>query len=429
MPLFSKHGFIRCVFEKLELDSFLGNESTQNSASICTQVNGDYMKNFLVAASISCCLIPASKIAFGDSLTSFENKPANEDAITQALIHNIKAGLGDRRDAHPKAHGCVEDVKVRILENLDADLEQGLFSRAGEEFNAIIRFSSGSSNPEVSDHAPGGQGFALKILLPEEDQRRVADISGEEYFLDKKYYKTFDIISINGIHEFMVETVADYPEFFAGVGAAAKSAKEAAMSGASAETIALVSFKALDDNYLHLSGQEGKKRPREAALMKKLGALNIYDPTATSYQSWVPSLLGKNAVKYQINPCDDLVDATDSSILDELNLEKDPNFLRAVLKHRLLEKSLCFKIAVQKHEEGFPDVEDAVAAWPASTYIDVAEIRIPQKTKGSELASEELCEKLSFNPAHATPEHRPIGGIQRARSLIYAAIESERNKK
>lgn len=38
------------------------------------------------------------------------------------------------------------------------------------------------------------------------------------------------------------------------------------------------------------------------------------------------------------------------------------------------------------------------------------------------------CENLSFSPWHTLPEHRPIGGIQRARKDIYQAISKVRHE-
>lgn len=65
----------------------------------------------------------------------------------------------------------------------------------------------------------------------------------------------------------------------------------------------------LNANYWHLPimgqtfGPEFKVRPVEAGLMKTISSVVTYDVLDTSYQSWVPSLLGKDqAVKYQLRP-------------------------------------------------------------------------------------------------------------------------------
>jgi hypothetical protein len=37
-------------------------------------------------------------------------------------------------------------------------------------------------------------------------------------------------------------------------------------------------------------------------------------------------------------------------------------------------------------------------------------------------------DNLSFTPWHALPEHRPLGGINRARKVIYEAISKRRHE-
>jgi hypothetical protein len=42
--------------------------------------------------------------------------------------------------------------------------------------------------------------------------------------------------------------------------------------------------------------------------------------------------------------------------------------------------------------------------------------------------SDALGENLSFTPWHALPEHRPLGGINRARKVIYDLISTFRHR-
>jgi hypothetical protein len=55
----------------------------------------------------------------------------------------------------------------------------------------------------------------------------------------------------------------------------------------------------------------------------------------------------------------------------------------------------------------------------------VARIRIPPQT----IASPEqvaACERLTFNPWHATADHRPLGNYNRARKTIYQTLAAFR---
>ena len=38
-----------------------------------------------------------------------------------------------------------------------------------------------------------------------------------------------------------------------------------------------------------------------------------------------------------------------------------------------------------------------------------------------------FCENLSYTPWHSLPDHRPLGGINRARKVVYEAISKVRH--
>jgi len=86
-------------------------------------------------------------------------------------------------------------------------------------------------------------------------------------------------------------------------------------------------------------------------------------------------------------------------------------------------------IQVQKDPDRMP-VEDAGVKWSEneSPFIKVASLRIsPQTFRTKE--RDELAENLSFSPAHSLIEHRPIGGINRARVEIYRHLSEFRHKR
>jgi hypothetical protein len=86
-----------------------------------------------------------------------------------------------------------------------------------------------------------------------------------------------------------------------------------------------------------------------------------------------------------------------------------------------------FKVQLQKDALKMP-VEDPSVLWDEtiSEPETVATLRIPpQQVNGSgDLATR--CELMSFNPWHALAEHRPMGGINRLRKVVYPASTAKR---
>ncbi|MEX0612760.1 MAG: hypothetical protein WD738_15425 [Pirellulales bacterium] len=73
-------------------------------------------------------------------------------------------------------------------------------------------------------------------------------------------------------------------------------------------------------------------------------------------------------------------------------------------------------------------IEDPRVLWSAklSPFVKVATVRIPPQ-KFHTPAQHEYGDNLSFNPWHCLPEHRPLGGINRARKIIYETMSKYRH--
>ena len=110
-----------------------------------------------------------------------------------------------------------------------------------------------------------------------------------------------------------------------------------------------------------------------------------------------------------------------------------PNFLRNALYQQLsLDRvPACFALQVQRQNaDYYMPIEDTSVQWSEdiSPFETVATVRVePQDfdTREQNLA----CDNLSFNPWHALPEHRPIGGINRLRKAVYEAVSVYRHQR
>lgn len=380
-------------------------------------------------------------IAADNPFESFLIGEVAEKAMIEGIAQSVKAQISKHRDAHAKANGCVDGIKVRVKADLDKKYQVGVFANPGQEFDAILRSSNGSGDVGNPDTKGGAQGLALKLLLNEDLQKKLRPLAEEQYFADKKYYLTQDFIGINRVREFFVNDVPDYIAFFQAQGAAgvaAKLAVEKAKAGGEnrpeelakiAEAVSKETFAKGNEQVQGFVFPKGKApRLAEASLLKRLSEIRTLDPLVEEFNSMVPSLFGNDrAVKYMIKPCVDS-DPTQVKIPSHVNLN-DKNYLREMLKHHLSEDKTCYKLMAQFHVEGMPSVEVASSEWPTrlSEYVELASIEIPRKDSGKELMDDELCERIAFTPWHTLPEHRPIGGVQRARERIYVVIANQRN--
>jgi hypothetical protein len=110
-------------------------------------------------------------------------------------------------------------------------------------------------------------------------------------------------------------------------------------------------------------------------------------PVATTYNSIAPFKLGEHNIKYRVIPA-------------------------------------CFALQVQQQNaEYYMPIEDPSVEWSEriSPFETVATIRVPAQDFDSR-EQNLFCDNLSYNPWHALPEHRPIGGINRLRKAVYEAV-------
>lgn len=384
--------------------------------------------------------------ASGFKLHALEQTHPNEDAMIQGIAASIAKSVTTNRDAHPKAHACVYNAQVQINPDLDVGLRKGVFATPGKTYEAIMRFSSGSSNPKANDTERGSQGLAMKILLDPEQQSTVEDIPGEVQHTPpnapafatprtaRDFYKTFDIISIDGLSEFVVDDLATYGAFFkaapqvgpavkAAIGAAMAEAKKAGKTLTKEEIGKIAATTALGV----WRSQYTSKIPTEnqaiiEGLLLKLMAVKPENLLSERYNSWVPYAFDEtNAVKYSFIPCTDL-SGSKAVALEE-------NFYRTQLRADLDSlaakgRSGCFELVAQFHDASMPSVEHASHAWgpeASRKYTKLATVRVPNT-----VTDPTFCEALSFNPAHALPNQRGIGATQRARRIIYATISNKR---
>ncbi len=144
-------------------------------------------------------------------------------------------------------------------------------------------------------------------------------------------------------------------------------------------------------------------------------------PAEIRYFSMVPYLFGTAAVKYSLTP----VERTTSPLPDPAT----PNYLRERLKARLAERGIRFEFAVQlRSDPTRMPIEDATVRWSEreAPFRKVATLEIPAQDFDTP-ERQRFAENLSYNPWRCLPEHRPLGGISRARRQVYRALSAYRH--
>ena len=284
------------------------------------------------------------------------------------------------RDAHVKAHGCVK-ATVTVLEGLAPELSVGVFAEP-KAYSAWIRFSN-SADQSARDRKPDGRGMAIKLM----------NVDGKKALPGHEDETSQDFVLIN-YPVFVVKNARDYVLF----------TKDSTVG-----------------HPLRFFFQEGRSYLPELESAGKLALQRVVSPAAPTYYSMTPYQFGEGmAVKYGARRC---------QADDRKRRRLGRNYLRQQLVDDLKAGGVCYELMVQRQvDPAQMPVEDPTVEWPTSVspYRTVARIEIPPQEFDT-AAQNEMCEYMSFNPWHAKVEHRPLGGINRVRGVVYIAVSGLRH--
>lgn len=324
-------------------------------------------------------------------MSAFEKVPQGEDAAIDEILRLTMGELrranppGKRpvlRDAHAKHHGVVR-AELTVHSELPPELAVGVF-REPRTFRAYVRFSN-SVGHIGDDHDPQTRGMAIKLL----------GVEGEKLLEDERHERTQDFILLTH-PEFPVADVFEYVTFM-----------KAVFSGSPAWFF-LCSLNPL------------KWRLREFLIVYKMRAKKVHSPLTAQYFSATPYLLGERAMKFSLRPLDVPADEADEPLPDS------PDYLREAMARTLNQREARFDFLVQLRSGDSDPIEDPRIPWQGP-WRSVATLRIPRQSflSPAQLA---FAEHLSFTSWHSLPEHRPLGGVNRARKKVYLEISKLRHR-
>jgi len=315
-----------------------------------------------------------------------EYPPAGEQQHIDSLIRQLRGKMEREyaktrtlRDAHPKSHGCVR-AEFSIAPDLPAELSVGVFGQA-HTFPAWLRFSNASAKVDP-DSKPDIRGVAIKLM----------GVNGEKLLQNEAHETTQDFVLISD-SRFVTKDVAEFDGLVQ------------ALNGGFPR---LVWYFLTHLRVLRNIKSSMRRHP---------------NPLGIRYFSVVPYLLGNSAVKYSLTPRDAV----------ETPVPQNPseNYLREAMVQQLRSGAAVFDFAVQFQTDSYKmPIEDPGVTWDEalSPFRKVATVTIPSQTFDTP-ERREFADNLSFNPWHSLLEHRPLGGISRARRQVYQALSIFRHER
>jgi hypothetical protein len=316
----------------------------------------------------------------------FEKREANEAALVAEMIAILRRKMerdyargGTLRDAHPKTLGLLRGSFV-IEPDLPDALRVGLFEQA-RSFECWVRFSS-SSGKVQSDAVPDARGVAIKLLAPRGKGVAAGAELGQDFVLLNSPVMPLGTVAL--FRDAVYYTIESSPLLLAA---------KFALTGHAGALLGLAKLR-----------------------------VNPTSPLDIRYWSTTPYLFGPDqAVKYSLRPT--------SRHRSEKPDKPGESYLSQTMQAHLDSHEASFDFCVQLHKPGMP-IENAAQDWPESRspFLKLATLHLPMQKFRNEKRAQQA-EALSFSPGHALPAHAPLGGLNRARIKIYAALSKFRHKR
>lgn len=302
------------------------------------------------------------------------------ESLTARLEESYPDPAQTTRDFHSKLHGLVK-ARFEVMPDLAPELAAGVFAKP-RTFQAWVRFSNGQPTPSP-DTTDDVRGCAIKLM----------GVEGEK-LLDEE--QTQDFLMVNA----PILGIRSVREFFE---------VQTAMDKGFASLVAEVLNPF--DPHVRCMFMMAKAMHQCANLLE------------TDYWGVGPYALGQQAVKYRL--------ACTRPARSEIPKNPPQDYLRQRLITEIGAEHTRFDFMVQLRTD--PDsmpIEDASVKWDeeVSPYLKVAELHIPAQEFDTD-ERREMSERMAFQPWHSLPAHKPLGGGQLARKIIYQAMSDFRRKR
>jgi hypothetical protein len=290
---------------------------------------------------------------------------------------------GFERGGNTKTHGIVRG-EVIVHDGLPAELRHGIFAQP-KRYRAWVRFSGPGPyiTPDIDD--VGFMSISIKLM----------GVSGPKLMEEEKF--TQDLIGV------CTPTFVT-PDILENALLQRESVKNAQI------------FYFLNLHRPHLLD----------LAMQLLWTKTQSSPFEAPYFSCVPYLLGQGqAMMYSVWPT-----SRERTPIPRLPLRPPDDYLRDAMVASLAKGDVAFEIRLQRQTDAhLMPIENAAVLWPErlSPRIPAATLLIPRQQFDfpEQMA---FARRLSYNPWHCVPEHRPLGNQSRARRRMYYELSTLRHR-
>lgn len=313
-----------------------------------------------------------------------------EEAYLDSIIASFEQQLHDlwkpgqyERGGNTKTHGIVRGEFI-VHDNLPAELRHGIYAEP-RTYRAWVRFSGPGPyiTPDIDD--VGFMSISIKLM----------GVPGPKLMEEEKF--TQDMFGVSPPTFVTPDTEAN--------------AQLQIESVKNAQIFYFVNF--------------GRSHILDL-IMQGLWIKTQSSPFEAPYFSCVPYLLGEGqAMQYSVWPR-----SQRRTPIPRLPFRPPDDYLRDAMVAALDKGDVEFdvRLQLQKDPHRMP-IENNAVLWAESISprITAATLRIP-KQKFNSPAQLDFARKLSYNPWHSIPEHRPLGNQSRARRRMYDTLSKLRHR-
>jgi hypothetical protein len=325
-----------------------------------------------------------------EGLKIAEERPIpDEQAYVDSIIDSFQKQMrllwkpgGFERGGNTKTHGIVRGEFI-VHDNLAPELRHGIYAKP-QTFRAWVRFSGPGPyvTPDIDD--VGFMSIGIKLM----------GVPGPKLMDEEKFTQdmfgvstaTFVTPDVNANAQLQIESLKNAQIFY----------------------------------FLNLHRSHVLD-----LIMQSLYIKTQSSPFEAPYFSCVPYLLGEGqAMQYSVWP-----KRKKRTRIPRLPFRPPDNYLRNAMVATLDQENVEFDIRLQlQTNPHLMPIENNGVLWPErlSPRISAATLHIPRQ-KFNFPAQIEFEKRLSYNPWHCIPEHRPLGNQSRARNRMYWVLSQLRH--